>query len=64
MQANSTILFSLRVKDALNRLGLRRSWTQPGKNKTVFKFNLLKFAYGDSRILPGPELKKSIYEGL
>jgi hypothetical protein len=65
MQPNNNTLFSLHVKDILNRLCLRRSWSRPViRNNMILKFNRVKLEYGDSRIFPASELKKNFYEGL
>jgi hypothetical protein len=65
MQPNNNTIFSLHAKDALNRLGLSRSWARPVvMNSLAIKFSLLKLAYGDSRIFPVSELRKDFYEGL
>ena len=65
MQQNNNTIFLLHAKDALNRFGLRRSWSRPvDVDHLVIKFSLLKLAYGDSRIFPVSELKKDFYEGL
>jgi hypothetical protein len=64
MLTNSNILFSLKAKDALNRLGLHRCWAHARNLERTIRTDLKKMDYGDSRVIAVLELKKVFYEGL
>jgi hypothetical protein len=64
MKPNANTFILLHIKNALNKLGLRRCWSHTVKDDNTNKLILQQFTYGDSRIFPKTELRKEFYEGL